>query len=337
MATINKSSFSTAQWKAYIIPETAPGTAIVTGNHQLNVDKPVTVVEAPFIVDEVRTTDGRTIKAADWHVQDQGQIKTITISGIADKTTFPILAENCIGVAEATGTINVVYNYAVAGFDMTDSVLSGNIYTLTFALASPIANKVRVYPGCVVSELNFVDDVTAEGGRRRFTATLISRVPVSVDQVDIITPANSDALYTTYYSIWSYIGTAGLVYFDGDDVVLSKLDVTIQANPKINGIGLNGEGQNVNRAIPIIDIFGSVDIKWDANTQPLFQRLESGATVAMHIADNATIASATIGFKADYCKVPSDVNIIDQDGEAFITVPFRCTGSTSGSIAQIPV
>lgn len=333
---INTTTYSLQQWKFAIIPETTVGTAVTASMHLVDVDKPITVTENVFIDDSPRDGTGRTIKSSDWFATEEGQLSSITVSGYADKTTFPIMAENATGVAEASETIDVPYNYTGPAIGVGDTPISDNIHTLTIAHVSPITNKSRIWAGCVVSELNWVDDVTAEGGRRRFTATFQTRAIVTNSTTDP-TYANSGALYGTYYSVWDYCGANGIIQLGGQDCVLGKLDVTISGNPRWHGCGTDGAGQTIARGLPIMDIFGSVDVKFDSNTEPFVQDYADGDDFVVQILDNSTIASATLGIKAEYTKINSDVPLIDVEDGAFQTVPFKCTGSTSGNIAQIPV
>jgi len=271
---VNAVSYHPSQWKACILPETTVGTALVTAMHILNVDHPITISDNVFQVSDPRSGTGRTLKAADHTAIEKGTLKTISISGIADQTTFPIIVENGCNTAKSAtpsdGIVLIPYNFTGTPV-LFGGAATGNIHTLTFALVSPISNKSRIYAGCVVSEFGWVDDSKAEGGRRRFNATLITR-DVPTNSTTDPTYANSGVIYPTSYSIWDYdTASVGRKQVFGVDVVLSKLEVSIKSNPIIGGVGTDGQGETYNWGIPIIDVTGSVDCKWDTNTEPIYQ------------------------------------------------------------------
>lgn len=333
---IDATTYSIDQFKFAILAETESGTANTTSMHLVNVDKPIAPSDNVFIDNSPRLGTGRTLKTSDHYATEKGQVKSITVSGLADKTTFAIMAENCIGIAESSGTIDVPYNFTGAEVTIGQSGLSDNIHTLTVAIVSPVADKTRLYPGCIVSNLSWVDDCEAEGGRRRFSATFQTRANPTNSTSDP-TYANSTQLYTTYYDVWDYCGANGIVQVGGSDAVLAKLEVSINSNPRWHGGGTNGVAQTAFRGGPIIDITGNLTVKYDDNTLDVYQDYADGDSVVVQALDHSTIASATQGIKAEYTKISGDVNVEAVNDGAFVSIPFQCSGSTSGNIAQIPV
>ena len=339
MATVVTSTYSNMQWRLAVLAETAVGTAKVASMHLIDVDAPVTISENPFRKDDPRTGVGRTIKASDVFVTEKGQIKEISFSGRADKTTFPILAENCMGAAEATGTIDIPFNFTGTAFEPGD-VSADNLDTLTFALVQPETDLAIIFPGCIVSELSMTMDRSTNGGRMEFSCTAQTRHNPDPDATDP-TFANSNVVYSTYYSMWEFGSATGQTQInDGDaadDIILAGYSLTINSNPKFDGLGLNGIPEIYNRGVPIIDVTGSCQVKWDANTHPYRQDYADGSTFDFYFTDNTTLASATVGFRCQYAKLTGDLNLTDVDDSAFIDIPFRASASTSGSILQLIV
>ena len=330
MAVINANVYSPAQWQLAIKPEATYGTKNVGTMQLVNVDSGVSITDAPTIFNEYRSGSGRTKKSVDYFATEEGSLKTISFSGVADTTVLPILLENCVGVAESSGTVDVAYNYSGTSFKIGGTG-AANIKSLTVALVSPIAANTRVYAGCVVDQLTITDDAGADGGRRRFSATLLSRDNPSNDQA---TPSSMAVYGATYYSFWD-LETKKAV--DGNDMVMNKVELSIKSNVKIIGVGTDGKGEVIDRGVPGIEITGSVGVKYDANTMSLYQDFADGDDIVIQVSNHATIGSASMGFKATQCKITGDLNPGDADGAVFIDIPFEVLAGTSGSMIEIAI
>ena len=332
--SVDTNTYSNNEFKLAIIKETTIGTANVTSMQLVNVDTPITINENTFVAEEPRTGDGRTLKSADYFAQYKGQEKVISFSGIADTTVLPILAENCIGVAEASGTIDIPYNYTGTSFahGLDNSITLLNIYTVTIALISPIAANTRIFPGCIIGDLSWTEDKATDGGRRHFSCTALTRYNPSNDQA---TPTGLAAYGSTYYSIWDY--TQHVFGDSANDKIISAVEMTLKSNPRFFGIGTDGIPELMNRGYPTIDAGVKVNMKYDANTMSEYTKVSAGTSIEGLISDNGTIASATTGFSSAIMKLTEDFQLGNVDDGTFIDVPAKCKAGTSGNMIQIAI
>lgn len=340
----NAEIFSMNQWKLAIKPETTIGTINDATMQLVNIDSAVTITDNPHIVSEYRTGEGRTKKSVDHFASEKGQVKSISFSGIADTTVLPILLENWAGITEAaapSGVVAVPYNFTGTAFSWGDANAgAANTFTLTVALDSPIAANTRVYPGCVVDDLVFTDDVATDGGRRHFSCTLLTRGNPTNNHAILTSPV---AYGTTYYSIYSY--STRTVGDAVSDKVISKVELTLKSNPRFFGLGTNGVPEIINRGYPGIEASAVATIKYDANSMEEFIKYPAGTSIQMLISDNATIASAAIGFSAGdvatpangVMKLTSDLNLTDVEDGVFLDISAECLAGTAGYLIQIAI
>ena len=328
---ISSTVYSPSQWQLAIKPETTAGTKNVATMQLVNIDTGVSITDAPTIFNEYRAGAGRTKKASDYFATEEGALKTISFSGVADTTVLPILLENCVGVAEASGTVDISVTFTGNAFEIGATSISDNIHTLTVALVSPVAGNTRVYAGCVVDSITMTDDAGTDGGRRRFSVTLITKDNPSNDQS---TPTSMSAYGSTYYSFWDLQAFKEVA---GQAVVMNKVELTIKANAKMIGVGTDGKAEVVDRGLPGIEVSGNIGIKYDANTMSLYQDFADGDNIVIQVSDNATIGSASLGFKATTCKITGDLNPGDSDGASFIDLPFEVLAPASGNMIEIAI
>ncbi len=136
MAVDGKGYASSELQLAWIV-ETTIGTPVVTNAAYLNVDS----VEMPDFgltqVLDVRQGAGRTLKAVDAFTQEKATVKQIGFSGICDKTSLPLLIENCMASAVGTtpASYDVAYNYTPP--ELLHGAASGATKTYTVQVHNP--------------------------------------------------------------------------------------------------------------------------------------------------------------------------------------------------------
>jgi hypothetical protein len=327
---ISTVTYDINQFRVAIKAETTVGTANVATMQLVNIDSNVNITRNPYQHNGYRAGVGRTKKKPDHFVQEYGQVKSFQLTGIADKASFPMLMENCVGVTEASQTIDIAYNYTGADFAVGLAAVSDNIHTLTVALVSPIAANSVVIAGCIVDEITYTDDIE-DGGRRHFTATLMTRNNILDGQA---TPGSMVAYPATYYSWFDLTAQKAI---GGSDVVLGKVDLRVKSNVRFMGLGTNGVGELIDRGIPGIEVTAAVSVKFDANTKDLLTDYEDATDIIVNIADNAAIASAAMGFVGNFARLTTDVNNTETEDGAFIDLEFEFFASTTGNVIQIAV
>ena len=89
----------------------------------------------------------------------------------------------------------------------------------------------------------------------------------------------------------------------GSDVVLNKLEYTIENPAVFPGGDASGDPEIISRAQPGINFSVLAGVKYDVNTEDLWQSRRAGTITAVEISNDLTWASATIGLKSDYMKI----------------------------------
>lgn len=333
---IDPTTYGLTEWKAAIFPETTAGTKGIPASaaYQLvNIDSPASITRSPELFTGVRSGTGRTAKAAEVYASEQGMEKSISMSGLWDTTVGLILLENVIGVVTST-TIDVAYNYTS---EITlASANTGNIDTLSFVNIVPEGSNSEYYAGCVVDELKLSADSGSDGGRFHFDTTLKTRGNAEVAAA----PTTQDVFGTTRRSIFDFGAAASVVTLttlgNAVHVILDSFELNFKSNLSFGGLGVSGVAQVVNRGMPEFEVTGVFGVKFDANTVSSNVRYLAGTNVAMAIHSAATLVTGP-GFLGAYGRITADVNQEEVRSGAYVKIPIKFLGSTTGNIFEIIV
>lgn len=331
---IDPSAYGLTQWKAAIKAETTAGTILKTAMQLVNIDNPASITRAPEQFMGVRSGDGRTAKAADVYSSEYGTEKSIQMSGLWDTTVGLILLENVIGATTST-TIDVAANYT-SEITLGAAAIADNIHTLSVVNIVPEGDNSEYYAGCVVDELKISADTANDGGRFHFDTTLKTRGNAEVAAA----PTTPSAFGTTTRSIFDFGAAASVVSIatlgGAADVILDSFELTFKANTQWGGLGVNGVGQVIARGMPEFEVTGVFGVKFDANTVAANVRYLAKTTVAVLCHSAATLVTGP-GWTGSYGKITADVNPEDVRSGAYVKVPIKFFGSTTGNIFQIIV
>lgn len=332
---ISSSVYSPFQWRLAILAESTVGTSNTTSMQLVDIDDMVSVSDNPLMVHDQRYGPGRTLKKADTFTTENGQVKNISFSGRLSKEIARIILPNCMNVA-GTGegteqTYAMPYNFTGTEIEDGDTPGDTSIGTLTIALVSPVTNKTRLYPGCVINELTLSADQATEGGQFHFSATALTRYNPTNSTTDP-TFANSGAYYTDIPKLCDLTATKTVA---GDDVVLNRFELSMNANAKFFGYGEDCIPEVIARGVPQFEANLTLGLKYDANTLDLYQEYADGDDVVVNLEDDA--GTPTLKFYAAYGRVTSDLNPTDNEGAAFIDLPLRLTAHTSGSLFTVTI
>ena len=333
---IDPTAYALTEWRAAIVAETTAGTINKTSMQLVNIDSPATITRSPYLFTGVRSGAGRTAKASDVYVSEQGQEKSISISGLFDKVVGKILVENCFGIATEDNIIALPYNYTNELALGTACV--GNTGTLSFVNIVPEGDNSEYYAGCIVDELKITMDTASDGGRAKFDATLKTRGNREVAAA----PTSPKAFGTTVPNIFSFGAATALVSFAtlgaAADAILDSLELNFKANAQWGGLGTDGVGQVINRGMPEFEITGIFGVKFDANTVASNTRYLAGTNVAVTIRAAGTgMSDCAYGFKGDYGVITGDVNPEDVRSGAYVKVPVKFMASTAGNIFEVKI
>jgi len=331
---IDPTAYGLTEFKAAIIAETTAGTINKTAMRLVNIDNPASITRNPTLFTGIRSGDGRTAKQAEVYASQYGMEKSIQMSGLWDTALGLILLENVIGATTST-TINVAANYT-SEITLGASGLSDNIHTLSFVNIIPEGDKSEYYPGCVVDELKLMGDTANDGGRFHFDATLKTRGNAEVAAA----PTTPTAFGTTRRSIYDFGAAASVISFatlGGEaDAILDSFELNFKSNVQWGGLGVNGVGQVINRGMPEFEVTGVFGLKFDANTVDSNVRYLAGTAVEVEVHSAATLVTGP-GWTGSYGRITADINPEDVRSGAYVKVPIKFLGHTSGNIFQIIV
>uniref|UniRef100_A0A6M3KF46 Tail protein n=1 Tax=viral metagenome TaxID=1070528 RepID=A0A6M3KF46_9ZZZZ len=331
---IDPTAYGLTQWKAAIIAETTAGTILKTAMQLVNIDSPAAITRNPTLFTGMRSGDGRTAKAAEVYASEYGMEKSIQMSGLWDTTVGIVLLENVIGATTST-TIDVAANYT-SEITLGAAALSDNIHTLSVVNIVPEGNNSEYYAGCVVDELKLTADTANDGGRFHFDTTLKTRGNAEVAAA----PTTPTAFGTTTRSIYDFGAAASVISIatlgGAVDVILDSFELTFKSNVQWGGLGVNGVAQVINRGMPEFEVSGVFGVKFDANTVSSNVRYLAGTTVAVLCHSAATLVTGP-GWTGSYGRITADVNPEDVRSGAYVKVPIKFLGHTSGNIFQIIV
>lgn len=335
---IDPTAYALSEFKAAIIAETTAGTILKTSMQLVNIDAPVAITRSPELFVGMRSGAGRIAKAAEVFASEKLMEKSIPISGLYDTTVGKILIENVAGVevSISPASIDVEYNYTNE-ITLGEAALSDNIHTLSFVNIIPEGDKSEYYPGCVIDELKLTMDTASDGGRMHFDAVLKTRGNVEIAAA----PTTPSVFGTTRRSIYELTAAANAIMTLTDiggaaEVILESVELNWKANVQWGGLGVDGVGEVINRGMPEFEITGIFGVKFDANTVDVNASYIAGTVleVEMH---NETWATATFGWKGMYSRITADVNMEDVRSGAYVKIPVKFLGHTTGDVfAMIP-
>ena len=334
---IVSTTYAPNEWQFAMKAETTTGTANVATMQRINVDDIVSMSQEVTQTLDPRSGPGRTVKFADAFVTDKGGHKTsVSVSGVFDTTVAPLLLSNALGIAVTSGpaSYNMAASYAPAA-RATGATTGTIINTFTFALVPPISNKTIILVGCVCSSLEVTFDKGTEGGRGHFSATFETAYNPLAGQN---TPASMAAYGATFRYLREFTAVKSINVAAGGavDLVLNKVAYTINNNVVYSGFqGANGDPELIQRAIPAADIGLMLGVKYDTNTESLWDSRRAGKNISVIVTNHATPASVTFGITAAFCQVDSDVSPAGTDAGVFQDLSLKCLGSTSGDIIAI--
>jgi len=337
MADVDPTAYALTEFKAAIYPEITVGAKGVPGTaaYQLvNIDSPVSITRNPTLFTGMRSGVGRTAKAAEVYASEEGMEKSIQMSGLWDTTVGLILLENVTGFTTST-TINVAANYTNEVSIGTESI-TDNIHTLSVVNIVPEGDNSEYYGGCVVDELKLMADTANDGGRFHFDTTLKTRNNAEVAAA----PTTQSVFGTTRRSIFDFGAAVSVVTFTtlggSIEAVLDSFELTFKSNVQWAGLGANGVGQTLNRGMPEFEVSGVFGLKFDANTVSSNVRYLAGTNVGVIMHSAATLVTGP-GWTGAFGRITADVNPEDVRSGAYVKVPIKFLGDTSGNIFQIIV
>ena len=329
MAALDNTVYSGKQYEAYIsLQSDALGTNDVSGTlYKLRVPEISDIdFSAGFQTADVERTGQRVMRPTDHIKVYKGGTFTWAFDGYPVESTamIQLLLQLVSEDDSPSGTVAITGNQGTVAYEQ--GATTGEYACIV--LHSPDADKDRLMFSSILQELTLSMDPTVNGGRLTAGGTFWSGYqPVIGAEA---TSANATAVDWTkgfFDCTTSQVG--------GDDVVMSKFDLTI-SNPAtrvgyetVNSIA--GEPCAYNRGGQIA-VTGNVSVKLDDNVaQIITEDFLAGTSANISIGDGSTI-----DFDIPTAKYTGHTHT-NTDAGVFVDMPFMATANGSDALVTIDI
>jgi len=330
-------TYSTTQWRLAIKGETTAGTANVSTMQLLNIQDIPSWDRGAIRSIPLRSGVGRFKKAGDVNYIEQNQLKTCTVNCLVGATELQMLLENVtgngVGSSPAGWGFETGYTAGASGAILQGATNTGNRGTLTVALIPPDAGQTELMAGCIVSELAIRGDLTANDTLIECGVTFLSK-NMSADSQAIPSSMTAYTAGDNCYRIFDFTGACKV---DSQDVIISGFEFVLSNGLGFIGGACNDDGNpSLSRGRSEPKVTGAITMKYDANTKTLPTTSKNQTTaIPVHIADNATWASATAGFLGTSGWIVDNPEISDVEDAAFFTLNLEFLDNGTSDIFEV--
>lgn len=323
-------AFSPKDFKVGIVEEATPGTipTLTTTNiiKQLDVDSIASPTLNVNQVLEPRTQDGRILSSVDFFQDNKNSAKEITLAGtFHNDAGHRMLIQSVCGLTIATADGDLALPYNATGVSGRYGVAQEDA-TFTLVVASPDTTDGYnfVMAGAMCTNFQITADSGTDGGQYKFSATISSGRPVTLDNE---TPESIGAYSANPIPI-SRLATKK-VY--SQDVVLNSFGVTIDSPAVYMGTSITGYDAFARGSE--ISVTATAQVKYDSVTRGFINSFDSQSTGDHDAADAFTMTQTT----ATDCSIaiPSAVltNVELSEGDIMmLDVEMKAVSLGSGNI-----
>ena len=305
------------------------GTAIADDQNFVQFEGPIPTVDYGIVRDkEMKFNGSRVLAGAEKFYTDDGGIRQINFSDLIVRRIdlAPLIYgvfQNVTEGAETPYTKTFVIDNTTTQPDFADD--AG--YFATLGIYDPIASYRRKFTSCILSSLTLTADLAGDG-RLKASGTWISGFSASTTANFSGTWAYNAQNYYNYHAM-------SKKQIEDTDVVVYGWDVTITNNAVRVGGDTSGNAETY--ALPMYDITGNIQVKYDTAVQGLIA--DSIAGTGREI----DLAVGTGGSAGHFSMLLYDVyfddiakNYDEPRGHA-ITVPFQARNLTSSDLALFTI
>ena len=238
-------------------------------------------------------TGSRILQATDFFQDNKTKVMEMSVSGTLTTEVADLLLSNFTG--DTSSPYSIASNIGSVTFTSASSGQTGN-QILSIIYSSPSSGNALGFKDCFCTSLSLNGDAGTEGGRIKFSATFkTGSLPSDLTSTDIATDtAISSNNY--YMSAW-----------DADDRIVAGVanclvnSFTLNLENDITFAGATATGYEVATKIGEVSATADFNIKYDANTDVLFENFHDqvrgaseGATL---MATDATPSDGEFEFK----------------------------------------
>ena len=332
MATVDVQTYSMKEFQFGLKPEAAIGTKINKSMQLLNLNGDITIAKEVIQDTTQRSGVGRTLKVGDIKTTDKGGVRTtLSVPILLDTDVAPMILEGVTWVPTSTGpaSVDVDVDYAPASQAHGAAPTNTNDF-FTACMVSPITGQSRYWTGSVIEGITLSLEAGSDGGRQAATLTIVTAYYEAA-------PAAAPTGMTAYGKVDKFRYLYDLTTtkkIGGDDLIMNKFELSIVNAVSFGGFqGANGDPETITRAVNggRIEMTCTAGVKYDSNTAADWDSFRKGDIYAIELSNHATWASATFGFKADYCKLTSEPAAGDTEAGAFQDLSFMIAGGAAGT------
>lgn len=262
---ISTAVYSAHQWRVAFAQQAAWGTANTTqGDFQeLHVTELVMPDFSGILSDETKRSNGKRIMdATDVFRSNAGSEYTVQVTTVLTKLMTGRLMYGALQQIASDAAISPYLKTFTVDGTVPTSTTPAKFFTLLFY--NPASNECIALKDVVIRTLTQSCDVGANAGRAKAAITFVTGAMPTWDAT--ATPASWDAPGVDYYLMQTLV-TKTLA---GSDIVLGKYEFTIENGATRVGYSSTGDAEGF--SFPLLDITGSIDVKYDANTKDLIDK-----------------------------------------------------------------
>ena len=328
--TLRSDTYSPKAFQAMVGFESTTGTAKVDALVSMDVDSVGFPSLNPNHVYDVRAGAGETAKLVDAFKTNKGTVKEISISGNAYHTSVSNLLANITG--DVASEHQVAFNHTGADISMGTGSVSDFGQTMTVVITSPRTDSDMVFPGCVCTSLTLSGDMTAEGGRIKYSATFKTGSVPSLSNASVSAATLYSAGTQRDMPSWTYTTLGGIA-----DCVISNFSLNLEHDASFHGFDTSGNPEVIARGSEFSCTLDA-QIVYNQDSEALINTYESGAAFtssgAINCSNHATIGSVThFGFHIDTSCL---TNCALSEGDVMmLDTSWKALASTSGHLVEI--
>ena len=274
-------------------------------------------------------TGSRVLQATDFFQDNKTKVMEISVSGTLTTEVADLLLSNFTG--DTSSPYSIASNIGSVTFTSATTGQTGN-QILSICYKSPSSGNALAFKDCFCTSLSLNGDAGTEGGRIKFSATFkTGSLPADL--------TNSDVAIDTAISSNNYYMSA----WDADDRIVAGIanclvnSFTLNLENDVTFAGATSTGYEVATKVGEVSATADFNIKYDANTDVLFENFHDQVTGASEgatlMATDTTPSDGEFEFKFASSVI---TNVALSEGDMMmLDVSVKAVGAGIGSSTEL--
>jgi len=274
-------------------------------------------------------TGSRVLQATDFFQDNKTKVMEISASGTLTTEVADLLLSNFTG--DTSSPYSVASNVGSVTFTSATTGQTGN-QILSICYKSPSSGNALAFKDCFCTNLTLNGDAGTEGGRIKFSATFkTGSLPADLTNTDI-TIDTAITANNYYMSSW-----------DADDRIVAGISnclvnsFTLTLDNDVTFAGATATGYEVATKVGEVSATADFSIKYDANTDVLFENYHDQTTGASEgatlMATDPTPSDGEFEFKFASSVITS---VALSDGDIMgLDISVKAVGAGIGSSTEL--